>query len=47
VASVALSGAGSNLVADGGAVKVAITKPGTGVAIAGTVQVTLERVRAD
>lgn len=47
VASVALSGAASNLVADGSAVKVAITKPGTGVAIAGTVVVTLERVRAD
>jgi hypothetical protein len=47
VASATLSGAGSNLVAEGGAVKCAITKPGSGVAIAGTVCITLERVRAD
>jgi hypothetical protein len=47
VASITLSGAGSNLVAEGGAVKVAITKTGSGVAVAGTVAVTLERVRAD
>jgi hypothetical protein len=43
---VTLSGAGSNLIADGGAVKVAITKAASGVAVAGTVVVTLERVRA-
>ena len=47
VASITLSGAGSNLVAEGGAVKVAITKTGSGVAVAGTVAVTLERVRVD
>ncbi len=47
VASITLSGAGSNLVAEGGAIKIAITKAGSGVAIAGTVAVTLERVRAD
>ena len=46
VASVTLSGAASNLIADGGAVKVAITKAASGVAVAGTVVVTLERVRA-
>lgn len=47
VASATLSGAGSNLLDDGDAVKCAITKPGTGVAIAGTLAITLERVRAD
>ena len=47
VASATLSGAGSNLVSEGGAVKCAITKPGTGVAIAGTLAITLERVRVD
>ncbi len=47
VASMTLSGAGSNLVAEGGAVKIALTKAGSGVAVAGTVAVTLQRVRAD
>lgn len=44
---ITLSGAGSNLVAEGGLVKVAITKAGTGVAVTGVCAVTLERVRAD
>ncbi len=47
VASITLSAAGSNLVAEGGAVKVAITKTGSGVAVAGTLAVTMQRVRAD
>jgi hypothetical protein len=46
-ASATLSGAGSNLVAEGGVVKCAITKLGSGVAIAGTLAITLERVRVD
>ena len=37
---------GTGDIADGGAVKVAITKEASGVAVAGTVVVTLERVRA-
>ena len=44
---IALSGAGSNLVADGGLVKVAITKASSGVAVKGVCAVTLQRVRAD
>ena len=44
---ITLSGAGSNLVAEGGLVKVAITKTGSGVAVKGVCAVTLERVRAD
>jgi hypothetical protein len=44
---ITLSGAGSNLVAEGGLVKVAITKTGTGVAVKGVCAVTIERVRAD
>lgn len=47
VASITLSAAGSNLVAEGGAVKVAITIGGSGVAVAGTLAVTMQRVRAD
>ena len=47
VASITLSAAGTNLVSEGGAVKVAITKGGSGVAVAGTVAVTLQRVRVD
>lgn len=45
--AIALSAAGSNLVAEGGLVKVAITKTGSGVAVKGVCAVTLERVRAD
>ncbi len=47
VASMTLTAAGSNLVGQGEAIKCAITKPGTGVAVAGTVVVALEQVRAD
>lgn len=46
-ASITLSAAGSNLVAEGGVVKVAITIGGSGVAVAGTLAVTMQRVRAD
>lgn len=46
VESVTLSGAGSNLVDDGGVVKVALTKVSSGVAVSGAVAVTFERVRA-
>ena len=44
---IALSAAASNLIADGGLVKVAITKGGSGVAVKGVCAVTIERVRAD
>lgn len=44
---ISLSAAGSNLLADGDSVKVAITKTGTGVAVTGVCAVTIERVRAD
>ena len=43
---IALSGAGSNLAAEGGLVKVALTKAGSGVAVKGVCAVTLQRVRA-
>ena len=45
--AISLSAAATNLVAEGGLVKVAITKAGTGVAVKGQVAVTLQRVRVD
>ncbi len=45
--AISLSSAAANLVAEGGLVKVAITKTGTGVAVKGQVAVTLQRVRVD
>lgn len=44
---IALSAEGSNLLAEGGLAKIAITKTGSGVAVKGVVAVTLQRVRVD
>jgi hypothetical protein len=45
--AITLSDTAANLVAEGGLVKVAITKTGSGVAVKGQVAVTLQRVRVD
>ena len=44
---ITLAAAGANLVAEGGLVKIAITKGGSGVAVKGNFAVTMQRVRAD